>query len=307
MQTPYTTSTALKIPTHLGCILPTQLQTAILQCGAPSIEEMRLHSDRFATVTSRGKNYFTQTVMSSLELQELLQKMCKHSLYAYAENINQGYLTLADGIRVGICGTAAIKNGQVIGVNDVTGLIIRIPHVMSVNSTPVTDCLYRLQGLGGVLIYAPPGIGKTTLLRAVIAEISSPFYGWRTVVVDTRRELGYSLSDKSLLINLLVGYPRQIGIEIAVRSLGARLVVCDEIGNPEESTAILAAANSGVPLLASAHAASLSELLRRPAIRELHRAGIFGAYVGIERAEHGFRYHFFNHHQATASIEEQTK
>lgn len=50
-----------------------------------------------------------------------------------------------------------------------------------------------------------------------------------------------------------------------------------------DARATLGAANCGVPLIASTHAASVQELLDRPAIKLLHRAHVFGKYVGLLR------------------------
>ena len=133
-------------------------------------------------------------------------------------------------------------------------------------------------------IIGSSGSGKTTLLRAAALSAASSTHSIRTVVVDTREELSTALSGSSLTLDVLIGYPREIGIGIAVRSLGAELVICDEIGGTRDASAILHAANCGVPLLASAHADSVSSLLRRPSIAMLHRARVFGAYVGITRS-----------------------
>ena len=109
--------------------------------------------------------------------------------------------------------------------------------------------------------------------------------------MDTRGELNVSLNDSSLNLDVMSGYPRDVGIEIAVRTLGAQLIICDEIGSMADARATLGAANCGVPLIASAHAASFSELLERPAIKILHRAHVFGKYVGLSRrAAGGFDY-----------------
>jgi stage III sporulation protein AA len=75
------------------------------------------------------------------------------------------------------------------------------------------------------------------------------------------------------------------GIEVATRTLGAQVIVCDEIGSEEDVRAILAVQSGGVPLVASAHAAGLAELLGRQTISGLHRAGIFGAYLGLCRGK----------------------
>ena len=75
-----------------------------------------------------------------------------------------------------------------------------------------------------------------------------------------------------------------MGIEIATRVLNPQLIVCDEIGDTEESLELVAANNSGIPLLATAHAGDIEELLSRTGIRLLHEAGVFGAYVRIKRS-----------------------
>ncbi len=298
MQTIKSVSSPLTLPATLLPLLPLSLLDAVRYCGASVAEELRLHSGRVSTVTCRGRNYSTGITLTEAQMQEILKRMCGGSLYAFAQSINQGYLTLEGGIRVGICGTAALEGDEIIGVGAVSGLVIRIPHDVAVNATPITDVLCREKGTKGMLIFAAPGIGKTTLLRAVARQISSPDYAWRTVVVDTRRELGFSLHKKELTLDLLVGYPRRIGIEIAVRSLGAQLVVCDEIGSASDADAILAAANCGVPLLASAHASDVTELLCRPAIRSLHQAHVFATYVALSRDVGGFHYRFYSHKEA---------
>ena len=132
-------------------------------------------------------------------------------------------------------------------------------------------------------MFAPPGVGKTTLLRAVTARMAGGEQARRVAVVDTRGELCAGLESHTLLLDLLSGYPRGAGISIAARTLSAELIVCDEIGEVKEAEAIVAAQNCGVPFLATAHADSVGGLLRRTGLYQLHRARIFGAYVGIRR------------------------
>ena len=274
---------APELPPLLYSVLPRELCDAVSRCGAPRIEEIRLHANRLATVSCSKKNFSTGIVLSQEQIAQILNVMCQGSLYAYANTIHQGYLSLPGGIRVGVCGSAVTENGRVIGVGDVSGLILRIPCRTRVCARPILDLLDSMQGLGGILIYAPPGVGKTTLLRSLAVEASEGTNARRTVVVDTREELSCALSGEHLLLDVLLGYPKELGIEIAVRSMGAELVICDEIGSAMDASAILRAANCGVPIVASAHACSTRELLLRPTLERLHRAQAFGAYVGLSR------------------------
>lgn len=292
MQSIHQSTPRLGLPPILEARLPRQVCDAVCRCGAPCIEEIRLHANRVATVTSRNQSYPTPIKLSAEQMHAILVTLCGGSLYAYRESICQGYLALGGGVRVGVCGSAALENGSIIGVNDVSGLIIRVPHHIPVDATPLLERLMKRGGTQGLLIYAPPGVGKTTLLRAVAREASSPRRGLRTVAVDTREELVYGLDSPDLLLDVLLGYPREVGISIAVRTLGAQLIVCDEIGGDADADAILSAASCGVPLVASAHADSLSALLARPFLQRLHRAAVFGCYVGLRRDGGQISYQF---------------
>lgn len=294
----------LELPSPLFEVLPLHLVDALRRCGAPCAEEVRLHADRFSFVTAMGRSYRVSVRLSKGELGEILRRLCGGSLYAYQESIRRGYLPFEGGIRVGVCGRAALEEDKVIGISEISGLVVRIPHRIELSATPLLNRLrHKGSYLRGLLLYAPPGAGKTTLLRAVAREASSPEYGLRTVVVDTREELSYGLEGEKLQLNVLVGYPRRLGIEIAVRCLGAQLIVCDEIGDEGDSEAILSAANCGVPLVASTHAMRIEELLLRPCIARLHAARVFESYVGVERnTQNCFLYRFTSWEEAQNTV-----
>ena len=247
------------------------------------IEEIRLRRGRRVSLTLSGRNMVLDTILEGAEIDGALTGMCSGSLYAYSDTINRGFISLPGGIRVGVCGRANCEGERMIGVHEISSLVIRIPHKARRVGEVVCDLLREFRRTRGVLVYSPPGVGKTTLLRGVISLLSSGDNPLRTAVVDTRGELTFSMGGGDLLVDVLSGYPRALGIEIATRTLSAQVIVCDEIGDYTEAMALVSSHNCGVPLVASAHAGSVEELLRRTGIMLLHEANIFGAYVGLSR------------------------
>ena len=296
--------TAEGLPQIIEKSLPYELTQEISALTSRGrVEEIRVRLGRRASVILSGRNIMLDYKAGQSDISEIMTRMCKGSLYAYSDTINQGYISLPEGIRVGVGGRATCEDGKIIGVYDVGTLCIRIPHRQKRVGGEVCELLRSFNFGKGVLIYSPPGVGKTTLLRGCVSILASGDNPLRTLVVDTRGELGFSLDGDELCLDVLSGYPRRLGIEIATRTMNAQLIVCDEIGDYEEAMALVSSHNCGVPLIASAHAGSLSELLSRAGIRLLHEAGIFGAYVGISRAPYmDFNYDITLHKDALAKI-----
>ena len=279
--------TAFSLPPVLCEILPYRLSDEIRSRGFSAIEEIRLRSDHAVSLTTPSGNVMLSCVLTRMEVENILQNVCDGSLYAHSETITQGYVTLGGGIRIGICGRATVEQGRVIGVYCVSGLNIRLPARHRRVGAPVCRMLRDLPGTGGILVYSSPGVGKTTLLRNVALGMASGENPLRVVVVDSRGEIAPFLDDPHLCVDVLSGYPKAIGIEIACRTMNAQLVICDEIGDRQEAEAIVAAQNCGVLFVATAHASSVEGLLRRDSIAALHRARVFEKYVGIGRRPEG--------------------
>ena len=276
-----------KLPKNLERVLPTSLfaetLTILNNDVGLVIEEIRMRKGAPSSLSTNRGTIVLNSVMSQLQMNDTLAAMSGFSLYAHSDTINQGYITIEGGIRVGICGRARIVEGRVAGIYDVSTLNIRIPSPIKSVGEPICKLLRSMTDKKGILIYSPPGVGKTTLLRSVSYRMATDGIPLRVAVIDTRGELGIIPDGNKATIDVLSGYPKAIGIEIAARTLNPELMVCDEIGDEQEARAIIGAQNCGVPLLASAHGEDLVSLLRRPGIRELHKAGVFGLYVRIER------------------------
>ena len=256
--------------------------------GVSDPEELRMYPNKAVILRSGRLGTLFGRVIGEKEFQEVVYEICDHSLHAHFDTINEGYIAYR-GLRVGICGSAVMSHGQgIIGVRDFSGLCFRIPGVhRGCAQEAVKEFLCHRRG---ILFYAPPGEGKTTVLREIVRALSSSPHDIRVSAVDTRGELSYSL-EKCSTLDLLLGYPKAKGMEIALRCFAPQVIVCDEIG-AGEAQALLHCASCGVPILASAHAATLPQLLSSPAICKLHEAGIFGSYAAIRRRGNSIHFTF---------------
>ena len=214
-------------------------------------------------------------VAAPADLQEIFLHICGHSVFSHENEIRRGYVQLAGGGRVGLCGTAVMEKGRVKGMRDISSLVFRVPR-------DVPRCGDRLFQAGldparGLLIAGEPGSGKTTLLRDIARSLSlgrlSP--SRRVVVLDSRGELssGFELGPCA---DVLKGFPKGYGLDMAIRSLSPEVLVCDELA-PEDLGAVRQAVYAGAGLVATVHAGR-ENAAGRPLCRKLLETGAF-AYL----------------------------
>ena len=273
------------------------------------VEEIRLRRDKrtYLTVASDGKkrNLVTDTVLHRDELSAIFGRMCDGSLYAYSESIVKGYISLPSGVRVGVCGHAAVENERIFGVYDISALNIRVPRADIRIDSELLSLVRSNVRLGqGVLIFSPPAQGKTTCLRSIAYELAHGREPMRVSVVDSRSELSLMPANDRLSLDLLIGYPKAEGIRIATLFMNPEVIICDEIGSDEEARTIADAQNCGVPLIASAHASTIDSLMLKGGIRELHRSCAFGAYISLRIGASGkYRYISYSREEAQRAFE----
>ncbi|MBQ8287192.1 MAG: AAA family ATPase [Clostridia bacterium] len=258
-----------------------------------AICEVRIRTGRRLSLTTveGGFNRVTSLCTDAAMVAEAVASLCDHSLHAHMDTIREGYIALPGGVRVGVAGKAVCDDSTICNVSGITSLCIRIPARVRM----VGDEVFRELRRGGFresfLFYSPPGVGKTTLLRDLAHSLSETA-GLRVALIDSRCELACDELEHADHIDIYSGYPKGKAIELATRTMNPQYIICDEIGTLDEALSLLAVENAGVPLLASAHARDLDQLLRRQNLRILHQARVFDRYVGLSRAADrlSFRY-----------------
>lgn len=253
--------------------------------GVGEIREISIRAGGRCTMLFGKETIPLLTPVSREDAEEIVARLSDGALYAHRDSIASGYITVEKGIRVGICGYARYEGERLVGVTDMRSLLFRIPgHGCEFSDELISA--YR-DGVGaGMLIYSAPGVGKTTALRTLAGFAGSGRDAVRVVVVDERCE--FSVEDyPTAEVDILKGYKRRRGIEIATRTMSAGLIMIDEIGGDDAET-ILGVVRCGIPLIATAHASSYEELISKPSLAALLNAGAFDVFVGISRTDCGY-------------------
>ena len=226
-------------------------------------------------------------------IREILGIFSRHSLYAFEEQIRQGFLTVAGGHRIGVIGKAVSERREIRTIKPIAGLNIRIAHEKKGCSDRILHFLADpAQGEWlSTLLVSPPCCGKTTLLRDIVRNISDGcgYMEGRTVgIVDERSEIaacfqGVPQNDVGIRSDVLDGCPKAEGMMMLIRSMSPRVVAADEIGGKGDLEAIQYAAGCGCSLIAAAHGSSMEELAAKPMFQELFRQQIFRRFVFLSR------------------------
>ena len=265
-------------------LLPLKLKDEILRLASfrgssgEGVSEIRIRAFGVSSIVIFGERVELSHTVEKGEIENVVATLCEGSLYAFRDGIKDGYIAIDGGIRVGVCGQARYDGGKLMGISEITSLVFRIP-TRTVSEPELLYGAWR-ECSRGMLIYSPPGVGKTTALRALASFIGSGKCGLQVAVVDERCE--FRPDDyRRASVDILRGYKRSCGVEIALRTLSPEVIIVDEIGRAEEAEAMLESLNSGVRLIASAHASSLVELKRRTSVKPFLECGIFDVFVGI--------------------------
>lgn len=230
-------------------------------------------------ITRKGKllNHFSELAYSvdDEEFELVFRRLSNYSVHSVMDNLTKGFITAEGGNRIGVTSTSVIKEKEVASVKDISSLNLRIANEIKDCSRQILNMLY-VNGFPSIIVASPPAGGKTTFLRDFSRLLSSGFNNRyrKVVVIDERNEIAYKgaagiNADIGLNTDVLTGFPKSVGIEMAIRTLSPDIIVCDEISTSAEVAAMADGFNSGVKFAVSVHAANKKDLLEKAIIREL--------------------------------------
>lgn len=253
--------------------------------------ELRLRAGGGFSVFVNGAERLLSEDVTAEDLSDVLELATESSLHCARTSVAQGFVTVRGGHRVGLCGSVVKSADGVLGIRELSSVSIRIAKEIRGVSDGVCDAVMRNGSFRNTLIVAPPGCGKTTLLRDLVRKLSDR--GLRISLVDERGEIaakyrGVPQLDVGRCTDVLDGIDKARGSMMLLRAMTPDIIAMDEISDEADCRAVKSIFGCGTGLLATAHGKNLSELVRRDTYRELFDMKVFECVVTLEKDGDGF-------------------
>lgn len=266
-----------------------------------SVQEIRLRANMPLCLTVGGENLYLSSdgyaenvldshsvICDKTDIFNTFSALCEYSVYAYQQQINNGFITAKNGGRIGICGSVVSGENGVKTIKNISSLNIRIAREHKLCASKIINKIKQI-GLCNTLIIGSPSSGKTTVLRDIIYQLSSAKTGraYRVCAVDERYELcaassGTSVFDLGTMCDILSGIAKYDGIMIALRTQNPQVIVFDEIASEKELFACYQSFCAGANIITSVHANGLNDLINRPLGKKLIESDFFDCFVFLD-------------------------
>lgn len=271
----------------LSDILPKDIWTILSTLDMNKLTEIRIRANQpviinYGTPYYISKSGITQdsdnAIFSTPQMiKDIVFYACEHSIYAHNEELKQGYVTLNNGVRIGICGEVVWDKNNITTIKNFSSLNIRISHSVPNCSLNIIPYLYDTR-LYNTLILSPPGGGKTTILNDLARQMSVLGLTQNILIVDERKEMSRDL-DNVENIDVYSNCTKKFGLINGIRTMSPDVILLDELITKEDILALDYAISSGVTIFASTHCGSIQELSTKPIFNGINQLGVFQRFV----------------------------
>ncbi|MBE5936820.1 MAG: stage III sporulation protein AA [Lachnospiraceae bacterium] len=273
--------------------------SSVIENGINSIDrikEIRLRVNRWIVVNCDEREIVLTEKLGGIRLtvenlRDCVKSVSEYSIYAYEDNISQGFITIKGGHRIGFSGKVNKEAGKIKSIRNITFINIRIAREIKGCADGILPYLFDGERILNTIIISPPGGGKTTLLRDVTRQLSDGWgnekqcqQGLSVGVVDERSEIcacyrGIPQNDVGLRTDVYDNCSKAEGIYRLIRSMSPKVVAVDELGTKEDVVAVRYAIVSGCAVIATVHGSSVEDICNNHLLFEMIDRSLFQRYV----------------------------
>ncbi len=155
-------------------IMPTRFRGMVKEGfkRQPDAEEIRIRVGQAPEILGRDKSVWLPEPVTAEDIEEMLTFISRYSIYAYEEEIRQGFLTIEGGSRIGFAGKVRLHGGTVSRMTNIRFLNIRIAREQKGCAGELMPWLFENGEFLNTLLISKPGAGKTTCLRDIVRLVS---------------------------------------------------------------------------------------------------------------------------------------
>ncbi len=255
------------------------------------INEIRVRTGRAVILKKGAEEFFigpgglrTKDIASAYradraDVEEMVNMISCYSLYAFSNQLKEGFITVPGGHRAGLAGSAVTDGREIGTIKNISSAALRIASQRKGCASGLVKNIFS-DGLKSVLIVSPVCGGKTTMLRDVLRILSDG--GYTVGLSDERGEIaacymGEPQLDIGERTDVLDCCPKAEGLEMLIRAMSPDIAAADEIGSAADIAAIERAALSGAKVICTAHGENMEAVKKK-----FGNSDIFERYVFLE-------------------------
>ena len=277
--------------------LPQNIRQAILNLNIELLYEIRLrdgypikinYSNNVCYLSDEGTTSdHNKAIYCSLsDINYIINCATEKSIYAFNDRIKDGFLTVENGVRIGICGECVYSNQKISTIKNFSSLNIRIPHEIYNCSDSIFDYVFSNNKINNTLIVSPPFLGKTTLLKDIAMKLNV-LNNYSILIIDERGEF---INVKGENIDSVKYCDKYYAFNYAVRSMSPSVIITDELSSANDWKCANEVVSSGIKIIASCHSDNIDNLTKK----ECFIKNIFDIYVVLSNRGFGKVNHVFD-------------
>ena len=271
-------------------VLPKYISNEILRLNcSQNITEIRLRTKCKVILKCINNEIVLDCIATTNAILDVLLNVSKNSIYAIQNDINNGFVIIRGGHRIGVSGEVVYVDGKIKNIKNICSLNIRVAKQIYGCADKVLKSIIQNGKVNNTLIVSPPGCGKTTLIRDIVRQISNGvpslnFKGKNVSLIDERGEIasvyeGVASLDVGVRTDIMSNVTKSTGMKMMIRSMAPDVIATDEIGKKEDIVAIKEAMLSGVSVIVTMHGDSLQDINKNKDIKELLDMNTFSKII----------------------------